>query len=222
LPYIITIGTDNLLNVLIATSGTASGWILINVLSAFPVYSTAVAFDVVQDSAVNVSIATAFKSKTSDAVDVFYASFMPSKTLQTVFQNLALIAKQISGSDTGFVAHGLNVGSSDDSKIPQLTIEGSIGSVYTFYQVATNTLSAQRNVFVEQIKAGAESLVHHCMGFSFGQRSNCFLYDVAGARHLVVQSIADSNGGQLRTTIVLEISIYQLNSVSWNTTSWRW
>ena len=55
-PYILTIGTDQRLNLLVSSSGTStSGWSTINILDSFPAYTTAAAFDVVQDASGKVS-----------------------------------------------------------------------------------------------------------------------------------------------------------------------
>ncbi|KAH8649748.1 hypothetical protein BGZ60DRAFT_534628 [Tricladium varicosporioides] len=196
-PYIMTISTDERLNVLCSASGTTAGWSTINILNAFPAYVSAVAFDIVQDGSGYISVAMALRKDKSEQIDVFFANLISNDDLEGSFRGISSLAKQVIGLDPAMATHGLTLGSSDNGKAPLLTIEGTINSKHYFYQVTANTLQAERNEFVEQVKAGKENLLHHCSGFSFGQQSICFLYEVNGARHLVAQSIADDNGSSI-------------------------
>lgn len=197
-PIIFTIGTDSRLNMLIGTSGdSASGWSTINCLDSFPAYISAVAFDVVQDSKGLISLAFALRKNKAPGVDVFFASLLSNDLTKTDFGKLSTLAPMIQGVDANFVAESIRLGSSDDGKRPMCTIEGSLNSKHLLYQLDSIDQMARKLELPEDITPGQQNLINHCAGFSFGQRSNFFLYNIGQTRHLIARTTADPGIGSL-------------------------
>ncbi|KAK5451905.1 hypothetical protein LTS15_007628 [Exophiala xenobiotica] len=197
-PMIFTIGTDSRLNILIGTSGeSVSGWSTRNCLDSFPNYTSAVAFDAIQDVNGLISLAFALRNSKTSAVDVFFASLLSSDLTITDFGKLSTFAPLITGVDPKFVAESIRLGSSDDGKRPMCTIEGSLNSKHLLYQLDSTDQSAKELELPEGMTPGVGNLIGHCAGFSFGQRSNLFLYNIAQVRHLIARTTADLSIGSL-------------------------
>jgi hypothetical protein len=196
--FIFTIGTDSRLKCLMSTSGESdSGWTVINIMDAFPPYSSTVAFDVVQDLTGSVTLSFALQTKDGSKNDVFVANISSQDLSLDRLAKLSSVSKTVSGIQAGFVPESIRLGSSDDGKQPPLTVEGSLNDAHITFQLAAANGMATLLELPENISTGSQNILAHRTGFLFGQRANIFLYLIDSTVHLVAQTIADSNGGRM-------------------------
>ena len=186
---IFTIGSDAKFNLLAGTSSeTTSGWTATDLLGSFPKYTSAVCFDVVQDTNGNISVAVALQQQNSPQIDTFFASLLSNDLSQTDFTKLASSASLVQGINAAFTPESIRLGSSDDGKRPMLTVEGSLNGKHLLYQMNVGDAKAAQLELPEDMTPGRDSLISHCTGFNFGQRGNYFLYNIGATRHLVVRT----------------------------------
>ena len=190
-PLIFTIGSDKVLNVLSGVSGAEnSGWITNDVLKGFPGYSTALAFDVVQD--INGLISTAFvlqKSPTS-AFDIYFCPLLSNDMSKTDWQNLALKSTLLQGVDANFRPDTIRLGSSNDGSRPMLTVEGSLNAKHMIYQLnVADNATIQEIEPPEDVPAGPQNYIQHTTGFYQGSRANYFLYMLDGSKRLMAETL---------------------------------
>jgi hypothetical protein len=107
------------------------------------------------------------------------------------------MSSMVQGVPPTFTPESIRLGSSDDGKRPLLTAEGSLDSKHILYQLDASANTAKMLTLPEDITPGAENLLGHCQGFSFGRRSNYFLYKVGDTRRLIARTNATASNGSV-------------------------
>lgn len=185
-PLLCSIGTDKVLNMLVANSGeTSSGWATTNLLSSFQDQIQASIFHLVQE--VNGMWSIAFVSQGLNAVStVFYASLLSNDLGKTDLTKLSSHAFAVEGIDTGFLAESIRIGASLGGARPLLTVEGSLAGKHLLYQLgADDGTKAQALELPEDMTPGAQNLLDHCTGAEYGYSSNYFLYKIGPVQRLI-------------------------------------
>ncbi len=195
-PMIFTINGQGVFYIIKHDNGSADGWSPVDLSGQFDGHAKAVAFDVSQDVAGNVSVAVAMGKADTSATDIFMAGNLSNDYSRMDWSKFADHCAKVSGIDANFEADHILMGMRSGSMDALTVITGDIDKQKRYYQIQDNKTSRALE-FPENVNNDPDAVSAMAIGHTYGQRGVAFLYKVGQAQTLEVTTL-DGDGGEKR------------------------
>lgn len=197
---IFAIGADDIFRLLKYTNASSTGYTQVDLSSTFKGYDKAIAFDLSEDAAGNITIALALQKTGGRATDIFVAKQLSNDFSKTKWDNFSSLCTKVTGVDVAFIADHVRVGVAAEHETPLIVVAGSLKKNEFYYQIEKEAAVAL------QLPENVHKPTQIDLGYCIGQQGKFFLYNIGASQTLTCITLPSTASGITENSMTYDFS----------------